>query len=73
MQNRYQELMDERTPQDQGDKEQQWTALRESLTKAAEEVLPKKKRAQKQPWMTKEILEKMEKRRKDKNPRPRKM
>ena len=36
VQNRYQELMDERTPQDQGDTEQQWTVLRESLTKAAE-------------------------------------
>ena len=49
VQNRYQELMDERTPQDHGNTEQQWTALRESLTKAAEEVLPKKKRAQKHP------------------------
>ena len=43
VQNRYQELMNERMPQDQDDTEQQWPALRESLTKAAEEVLPKKK------------------------------
>ena len=54
--------MNEGTPQNQGDTEKQWTALKESMTKAAEEVLPKKKRVQKQPWMTKEILEKMEKR-----------
>ena len=31
------------------------------MSKAAEEVLPKKKRVQKQPRMTEEILEKMEK------------
>lgn len=67
IQNRYQELMVEGTPQDQDDTEKQWTALRESMTKAAEEVLPKKKCAQKQPWMTKEILEKMEKRKKAKS------
>ena len=54
--------MNEGTPQNQGDTEKQWTALKESMTKAAEEVLPKKKRVQKQPWMTEEILEKMEKR-----------
>ena len=32
------------------------------MTKAAEEVLPNTKRVQKQPWMTEEILGKMEKR-----------
>ena len=62
VQNRYQDLMNEGTPQNQDDTEKQWTALKESMTKAAEEVLPKKKRVQKQPWMTEEILEKMEKR-----------
>ena len=62
VQNRYQVLMNEGTPQNQDDTEKQWTALKESMTKAAEEVLPKKKRVQKQPWMTEEILEKMEKR-----------
>ena len=61
VQNRYQVLMNEGTPQNQGNTEKQWTALKESMTKAAEEVLPKKKRVQKQPWMTEEILEKMEK------------
>ena len=44
------------------DTEKQFTALKEKMTKAAEEVLLKKKRVQKQPWMTEEILEKMEKR-----------
>ena len=62
VQNRYQVLMNEATPQNQDDTEKQWTALKESMTKAAEEVLPKKKCVQKQPWMTEEILEKMEKR-----------
>ena len=70
VQNRYQVLMNEGTPQNQDDTEKQWKALKESMTKAAEEVLPnhhniqqkKKKRVQKQPWMTEEILEKMEKR-----------
>ena len=62
VQNRYQVLMNEGTPQTQDDTEKQWTALKESMTKAATEVLPKKKRVQKQPWMTEEILEKMEKR-----------
>ena len=60
MQNRYQVLMNEGTPQNQDDTEKQWTALKESMTKAAEEVLPKKKRIQKQPGMTEEILKKME-------------
>ena len=62
VQNRYQVLMNEGTTQYQDDTEKQWTALKESMTKAEEEVLAKKKRVQKQPWMTEEILEKMEKR-----------
>jgi hypothetical protein len=70
VQNRYQELMNEGTPQDQDDIEKQWTALRESMTKAAEENLPKKAREKKQPWMTNEILEKMKKRKKTKNVDP---
>ena len=61
VQNQYQVLMNEGTPQNQDDTEKQWTALKESMSKAAEEVLPKKKRVQKQPWMTAEIQEKMEK------------
>ena len=61
VQNKYQELMNEGTPHHQDDTERQWTALKESMAKAAEEVLPKK-RTQKQPWMTEEILEKMKKR-----------
>ena len=66
VQNRYQELINERTPQEREDTETQWTSLRDSITKAAEEVLPKKTRKQKQPWMTKEILEKMEERKRAK-------
>ena len=62
VQNRYQELMNEGTQHHQDDTERQWTALKESMVKAAEEVLPKMKHTQKQPWMTEEILEKMEKR-----------
>ena len=65
VQNRYQELMNEVTQQEQDDTEKQWIALRESMTKAAE-VLPTKKREQKQPWMTQEILEKMKTRKKAK-------
>ena len=39
VQNRYQVLMNEGTRQNQGDTEKQWRALKESMTKAAEEVL----------------------------------
>ena len=53
VQNRYQELMKERTPQETDDTETQCASLRDSMTKAAEEVLPKKTWKQKQPWMTK--------------------
>ena len=52
--------------QDQ-DNGKQWTALRKSVTTAAEEVLQNKERAHRQPWMTKEILKKMEERKKAKD------
>ena len=70
VQNRFQELMNVKTPQEQDDADNQWIALRESMTSAAEEVLPKKKREQKQPWITQEILEKMKERKIAKNVDP---
>ena len=67
VQNRYQTLMNERTPQEKEDTETQWSTLRDSMTQAAAEVLPKKTNKKKQRWMTKEILEMMEERKKAKH------
>ena len=47
--------------------EHMWNALKESTTKAAEEVLPMVKRKAKQTWMTEKILEKISERKKMKN------
>ena len=47
--------------------EHMWNALKESMTKAAEEALPRAKRKAKQSWMTEKILEKISERKKMKN------
>ena len=49
------------------DVEQQYKDLQRILAETAEEVLPKRVRRAKQKWMTEEILEMMEERRKWKN------
>lgn len=62
--NKYEALIQE---QEEVSTENEWNAIRDSMVKAAEEILPKKERIAKQPWMTVEILEKMEERKKEKN------
>ena len=55
------------------DVETQWNTMHDSMTKAAEEVLPKKKREQKQKWMTTDIihiLQKMEEHKRAKTTNP---
>lgn len=44
--------------------EQQWENLRDSITQAAQEVIPKQQKKAKKKWMTEEILNLMEQRRK---------
>ena len=44
-----------------------WKLLQDSLVGAAEDVIPREQRGRRQPWMTQEILEQMEERRKFKN------
>ena len=47
--------------------DEEWIAIRDSMTSAAKEVLPKQRRDRKQAWMTDEILEKMAERKKMKS------
>ena len=66
--NKYNALTTEQQPQREEDQiEQEWKAIKDSMTSAASDVLPKKKRERKQDWMTEEILEKMKKRKEVKN------
>lgn len=67
--NKYNALTTEQQPQREEKEwiEQEWKAIKDSMTSAAEEVLPKKKRERKQEWMTDEILRKMKERKEAKN------
>ena len=69
VQKRFNRLMNEEKIQiDTEEKiEHMWNALKESMTKATEEVLPRAKRKAKQTWMTEKILEKISERQKMKN------
>ena len=58
--NKYEGLEDEVTV------EQQWKRLSEALVGAADEILPRKEGTRIQEWMTEEILQKMDLRRKKK-------
>ena len=60
--NRYEVLME----MEGDDVQQQWTKLQTAVDEACEE-LPKKKRRKKRPWMTENILNLMDERRKYKN------
>ena len=60
--NRYEVLME----MEGDDVQQQWTKLQTAFEEACDE-LPKKKRRKKKPWMTENILNLMDERRKFKN------
>ncbi|KAK7907147.1 hypothetical protein WMY93_015759 [Mugilogobius chulae] len=73
VQNMYNKLALQESPQGEEEEiEHQWNIMRESLTKAAQAVLPRKKKEAKQPWMTNDILQKMSERKKVKNIDPHK-
>ena len=57
----------EQTPEDQNDVEKKWGIIKESLNTSLRTVLPNKHAMKKKPWMTDDILMKMEERKKCKN------
>ena len=62
--NRYEELVDEG---DMDDLEKEWTCLQKAYVEKAEEIIPRKERRARQKWITDDILNLMEERRKFKN------
>ena len=62
--NRYERLAEDRTV---GDIDNDWSMLQNSLVEAAEEMIPREPQGRRQMWMTQDILELMEERRKFKN------
>ena len=62
--NRYDILWDE--AEDEG-VERSWRVLQDALVNEAEDIIPNKKRRGRKAWMTDEILDVMEQRRKVKN------
>ena len=57
----------EQTPEDQNEVEKKWGIIKESLNTSLRTVLPNKHAMKKKPWMTDDILMKMEERKKCKN------
>ena len=57
----------EQTPEDQIEVEKTWGIIKESLNTSLRAVLPSKRAKKKKPWMTDDILRKMEERKKFKN------
>ena len=70
VQNQYEALSKEETDQtDQGSDlvDHTWQLLKTSMVQAAKKVLPKKHRVKRKSWMTNEILQKVQGRKKQRN------